>query len=186
MDYTDFFKKCDDVIKVLRSDLSKIRTGRANTSLIEDLQVEAYSSKMPISHLATITISDAHTIIISPWDKDKKIFDSIVTAIQKSDLGINPIIDNDAIRLNIPPITEERRKELVKLVEKYAENARISIRNIRRNIFSTLDKAKKEEKLPDDFVNKQEKDIENKIKEYIQDIDEIITTKKNELLSIVK
>lgn len=185
MNQDNLIQKCEDVIKNFRNEINKVRAGRANPSLFENIFVDVYETKMPISHIASITAPDANTVIITPWDKDKKILDSIVNSILKSDIGINPIVDENCIRLNVPPLTEERRKELVKLIDKFAETSRVGIRNIRRNALSDLNKMKIDEKLPDDYVNNQEKEIEAIIKKYLQIIEEVLSKKKKEILGFV-
>jgi ribosome recycling factor len=162
--------------------LKTIRTGRANPALVENLEVNAYGSKMPLMQLATISVPEPRLISISAWDKD--IVPAIVEAIKKSDLNLNPTVDTTLIKLNIPPMTEERRKELIKLVGKYAEDAKIVLRNIRQEFRDSLKKREKDEKIPENEVKNEESKLEAEMKVFNEKIDEIAENKSKELMTI--
>ena len=167
-------------IQHLVEDLGKIRTGRANPDLVTGINVDYYGAKTPLQQLATINIPDPKLIVVQPFDKNS--IQDIDKAIQNEDLGLNPSIDGDVIRIPIPPLSEERRKELIKVASNSAEDAKISIRSNRRN---GIDNVTKELK---DSSSDEVKRIENKIQEitdlYVTKIDEIIAVKQNELLEV--
>ena len=167
-------------IQHLVDDLGKIRTGRANPDLVTGINVDYYGAKTPLQQLATINIPDPKLIVVQPFDKNS--IQDIDKAIQNEDLGLNPSIDGDVIRIPIPPLSEERRKELIKVASKSAEDAKISIRSHRRNGIDNISKEM------NDASSDEVKRIENKIQEitdlYVKKIDEIISVKQNELLEV--
>ena len=167
-------------IQHLVEDLGKIRTGRANPDLVTGINVDYYGAKTPLQQLATINIPDPKLIVVQPFDKNS--IQDIDKAIQNEDLGLNPSIDGDVIRIPIPPLSEERRKELIKVASKSAEDAKISIRSHRRNGIDNISKEM------NDASSDEVKRIENKIQEitdlYVTKIDEIIAVKQNELLEV--
>ncbi len=167
-------------IQHLVDDLGKIRTGRANPDLVTGINVDYYGAKTPLQQLATINIPDPKLIVVQPFDKNS--IQDIDKAIQNEDLGLNPSIDGDVIRIPIPPLSEERRKELIKVASKSAEDAKISIRSHRRNGIDNISKEM------NDASSDEVKRIENKIQEitdlYVTKIDEIIAVKQNELLEV--
>ncbi|MCF8085486.1 MAG: ribosome recycling factor [Desulfohalobiaceae bacterium] len=181
----DVFQDCrermDKALQTLGRDFGKLRTGRASTTLVEDVQVDYYQMPTPLNQLASISIPDSRTIVIQPWDKSS--IGNVEKAIMKSELGLNPINDGKMIRINIPPLTEERRKELAKVAKKYTEDTKVAIRNIRREANDTLKKRKNNkdisedemhsgqeeiQKITDEFVNKAEKAREEKEKEIME------------------
>ncbi len=167
-------------INHLVDDLSKIRTGRANPDLVSGINVDYYGTQTPLQQLATINIPDPKLIVIQPFDKNS--IQEIDKAIQNEDIGVNPSIDGDVIRIPIPPLSEERRKELIKVASKSGEEAKISIRSHRRN---GIDNASKQ--LTDassDDVKRIENKIQNITDEYVKKIDEILSVKQNELLEV--
>lgn len=181
----DVFQDCrermEKAIETLQKDFSKLRTGRASTTLVEDVQVDYYQMPTPLNQLASISIPDSRTILIQPWDKSS--IGNVEKAIMKSELGLNPINDGKTIRINIPPLTEERRKELAKIAKKYTEDTKVAIRNIRREANDALKKRKNNkeiseddmysgqeevQKITDEFVSKAEKAREDKEKEIME------------------
>ncbi len=175
-------KRMEKSVKAFQSEIARVRTGRASVALLDGIKVDYYGSSMPINQLATITVAEARTIIIQPWDPSA--IKAIEKAIQKSDLGLTPIDDGKVIRISIPPLTEERRKELVKVVRKMAEEARVAIRNIRRDILDDLKKMKKNGEISeDDFYRVQDK-IQKVTDEHIKKIDEILETKQKEIMTL--
>lgn len=182
MTIAEFKQKASKAIEHFEETLRTVRTGRANPSLVENLEVDAYGSKMPLMQLASISAPEPRMISISVWDKD--VVNNIVEAIKKSDLNLNPTVDTTLIRLNIPAMTEERRKELVKLVGKYAEDTKISLRNIRREFMDDLKKREKDLKLPENEVKSEENKVDTEIKSFNDQVDKIAGEKEKELMTI--
>ena len=172
--------RMEKVIEHLKKELQGVRTGRAHPALVEDIKVEYYSTQTPISQLATISIPDARQILISPWDKTA--IKSVEKAIQASQLGINPQVDGDNIRLVIPELTGERRVELSKLVRKYAEEARVAVRNIRREGNDIYKKMEKNGDIGEDQMHDYIDDVQELTQEFIKKIDEISEMKEKEIL----
>jgi len=167
-------------IKALERDLSKIRTGRASVALVEEITVEYYGSPTPLNQLASISVPDSRLITIQPWDPSA--LSAIEKAILKSNIGLTPSNDGKRICINIPPLTEERRKELVKLVKKIGEEAKVSIRNLRRKANDILKKMKKNKEISeDDFYQGQEK-IQKITDEFIVKVEGILSKKEDEIM----
>jgi len=175
-------KKMEKRVKAFKEELSHIRTSRASISLLEGIKVDCYGTKMPITQLATINIIEGKMIVIQPWDVN--LVKEMEKAIQKSDLGINPTSDGKTIKLVIPPLTEERRKELTKVVGKLAEEARIAIRNIRRDILDKFKTAKKKGEISEDDYIQLEKKVQKITDEHIKKIDELLKEKEKEILTV--
>ena len=174
--------KMDKSIQSLKKDLSTLRTGRANASMLDIIKVDVYGQLMPIDQLATISVPEARLISIQVWDKGNvSVIDS---AIQKSELGINPQIDGQIIRLRIPDLTEERRKELIKILKNMGEKGKVSIRNIRREANEDLKKKLKEKKISEDENKLFEKNIQKITDDNIKNIETILTDKEKEILQI--
>lgn len=161
-------------------ELGNVRTGRASASLFEKVSVSAYGSQMPLNQTAGIRALDAQTVVIEPWDKS--IMHDIEKALQASDLGINPVNDGTVIRVSFPPLTEERRKELVKLCKNYGEEARVATRNIRREANQKLDKISKE--YSEDEIRRAEEDIQKTTDAAIKKIDETLKAKETEVMAV--
>jgi len=172
--------RMEKVIEHLKKELQGVRTGRAHPALVEDIKVEYYGTQTPISQLATISIPDARQILISPWDKTA--IKTVEKAIQASQLGINPQVDGDNIRLVIPELTGERRVELSKLVRKYAEEARVAVRNIRREGNDIYKKMEKNGDISEDQMHDYIDDVQELTHEFIKKIDEISEMKEKEIL----
>jgi len=164
-----------------KTQIEKIRTGRASASLIDGVMVDAYGSSTPIGQTANVSSPDARSIIIQPWDRS--LLEAIEKAIQTADLGFNPQNDGTIIRINVPPLTEERRKEFVKMAKKYAEDGKIAVRNIRRDNNELLRKAEKSKELSEDFRKQGEEEIQEITNGFIKNIDELASNKEKELLS---
>ncbi len=175
-------KEFDKVIEFFKNEAAKIRSGRANPDLISDIQVSAYESIMPLNQLANITISDATLLVVQPWDKS--LFDAIEKAIRESDLGINPQRDGDIIRLPLPSLTQERREEYVKILKQKAEEARISIRQVRKEALLDLDSRGESGDLSEDDVKRMEKELQKKVDDANARIEEITQKKEQELMSV--
>lgn len=178
----DCKEKMEKAIKNLEKDFSKLRTGRASTSLVEDLVVDYYNTPTPLNQLASISIPDSRTIAIQPWDKSS--IGNVEKAIMKSDLGLNPTNDGKMIRINIPPLTEERRKELVKVAKKYIEDTKIAIRNIRREAKDTLKKMKKDKDISEDEMYRAQEEIQKITDNFVSQTDELLSEKQKEIMEI--
>ena len=178
----DVIKKMNLTLTYFEKELSSLRTSRANPSMLDNLTVDSYGSKMPVSQLGNISVIDPTTITIQVWDSN--MVKAIESAISDSNLGINPQIDGQLIRLPIPKLSEERRKELSKIASEYAENSKIAIRNIRRETIEINKKDKKESKLSEDDLKKIINDIQKITDDNIKKIDEILNQKKNDILKV--
>ena len=163
-------------------ELSKIRTGRASTALLDTVKVDAYGSQSPINQVANVTVPDAHTIAIQPWDKG--MMGSIEKGILAANLGLTPSNDGTVIRVPIPPLTEERRKEIVKLVKKLGEESKVSIRNVRRDAMEHLKKAEKADHFSEDDRKRGEDDVQKKTDGRVKEIDGIIASKEKEVMAV--
>lgn len=182
----DLKKKATDrmnnAINSLKKDLASIRTGRASLAILDGIFVDYYGTLTPLSQVATLGIPDSRQIAIQPWEQ--KIIPAIEKAILKSDLGLTPINDGRLIRINIPPLTEERRKQLVKVVKKKAEETRIIVRNIRRDINDELKKEEKEKRISEDEVRKIQGEIQKITDSFISKIEETILQKEKEIMEV--
>ncbi|MBE7053494.1 MAG: ribosome recycling factor [Ruminococcaceae bacterium] len=180
--YEQFETKMQKSIAALDSDLNTLRAGRANPAVLDKISVEYYGVASPIAQVASIAVPDARTIIIQPWDAS--IVSEIEKAIQKSELGLNPQNDGKSIRLNFPPLTEERRKEIVKEVGKKGENAKVAVRSIRRDAMDFYKNQKKNSEITEDDLKGIEKDIQTLTDKYIKEIDDTCAKKEKEILSV--
>ncbi len=175
-------EKMDKALEVYKHDLATIRTGRASLSLIEGITVDYYGTQTPLNQVATLSVPDPKTITIQPWEQ--RIIPDIEKAILQSDLGITPTNDGKVIRLNIPPLTEERRKQLVKVVRKRAEEARVAIRNIRREFNEELKKMEKNKEISEDQLKKDLDEVQKVTDEHIKKVDKILESKENEIMEV--
>ena len=174
--------KMDKTIQSFKKDLSSLRTGRANASMLDMVKVDVYGQIMPINQLASISVPEARLISIQVWDQGNvKLVDA---AIQKSDLGVNPQIDGSTLRIRIPDLTEERRKDLIKVLKNIAEKNKVSIRNIRREANDDLKKLTKEKKISEDENKIFEKNIQKATDEHIANIEKILSEKEKEILQV--
>ena len=181
-DYKEFTDRMKRTTEVLTAQLAAVRAGRANAGVLDPIQVEYYGQPTPIQQLATVSVPDPRTLMIQPWDASA--LKSIEKAIQASELGINPQNDGRAIRLVFPPLTEERRKELVKQVKKYGEESKVAVRNIRRDAIDKFKKQQKKSEITEDDYKDVEKDIQKLTDDYIKEIDKICEKKDKELSEI--
>jgi len=163
-------------------ELSGVRTGRANPALLNTVKVDSYGSLMPIEHVASVTVSDATTLTISPWDKGQ--LQEIEKAIQNSNLGLNPSNDGVVIRISLPKLTEERRKELVKLINQMAENAKIAVRNVRETINKELKKAEDDGDIREDDLKIGQKKLQEEVDRYNKEIKEHTDKKEKEVMTV--
>lgn len=169
-------------IDALRRELVSLRAGRANPSLLDKISVEYYGALTPINQLATITVPEARLLVIQPFDKTS--IGNIEKAIQKSDLGLTPTNDGSVIRIAIPALTEERRKELVKLVKKYAEEAKVAVRNVRRDVNDDLKKIQKDGELTEDELRRSTDEVQKLTDKYISEIDAVAENKEKEIMEV--
>ncbi len=178
----EYSSKMDKSIQSLKKDISTLRTGRANSSMLDIIKVDVYGQMMPIEQLGTISVPEARLISIQVWDKaNLPLIDS---AIQKSDIGINPQIDGQIIRLRIPDLTEERRKDLIKILKNMGEKSKVSIRNIRREANEDLKKKLKDKSISEDNNKTFEKNIQKLTDTNIDKIDKILAEKEKEIIQI--
>jgi ribosome recycling factor len=169
-------------IEALKKDFASIRTGRASLALLDGIMVNYYDALTPLQQLASLSIPESRQIAVQPWDQ--KVIPDIEKAILKSDLGLTPTNDGKMIRINIPPLTEERRKLLVKMVRKKAEEAKVAIRNIRRDTNEELKKLEKEKHVSEDVVKKSQEEIQKVTDSYIAKVDEVLANKEKEIMEV--
>ena len=182
VDFKEFERRMGKAVDHLGEEFDAVRAGRANAKVLDRICVEYYGSETPLNGVATISSPDARTLVISPWDT--KLLKDIAKAIQTSDLGINPQNDGRVIRLVFPQLTEERRKELAKQVKKYAEDAKVAMRNIRRDGMDYVKKLKKNNEITEDDQKKAEKDLQTLLDKYIKKVDDALAAKEKELMAI--
>ena len=182
VDFTEFSKKMDKTLTHLAEDFDAVRAGRANPKVLDRITVEYYGQETALNGVATISSPDARSLVIQPWDTS--LLKEIQKAIQLSDLGITPQNDGKVIRLIFPQLTEERRKELTKQVKKYAEDAKVAMRNVRRDGMDYVKKLKKNNEITEDDQKKAEKDLQDMLDKYTKKVDEALAAKEKELMAI--
>jgi len=175
-------QKMQKSIETLKSDLGKVRTGRAHTGLLDHIKIDYYGTPTPINQIANVSLIDARTIGVTPWEK--KLGGQIEKAIRDSDLGLNPVAMGDIVRVPMPPLTEERRKDLIKVVRGEAEAARIAIRNVRRDANTQLKDLLKDKKVAEDDERRGQEDVQKLTDRYIADVDKTLAAKEAELLAV--
>lgn len=172
----------EKAIDALKKELAKVRTGRASTSLLDAVRVDYYGTPTPINQVGTLTVPEPRLITIQPWEKN--LIPEIEKAILKSDLGLNPSSDGQLVRIVIPPLTEDRRKEMVKMAKRMAEDAKIAIRNVRRDANENLKKLEKEKEISEDDLKRGEKEIQDGTDGFVKSVDEIVAAKEKEVMEI--
>jgi ribosome recycling factor len=175
-------QKMQKSIETLKADLAKVRTGRAHTGILDHVMVEYYGNPTNLTQVANVTLIDARTIGVQPWEK--KMIAVIEKAIRESDLGLNPSTQGDMIRVPTPPLTEERRKEMVKLVKSEAEDAKIAIRNIRRDANEALKKLLKEKACSEDDERRAQDDVQKLTDRFVIEVDKLVAEKEKEVLTV--
>lgn len=184
--YDDILKKArggmDKAIEALKKDFSRVRTGRASTTLLDEIRVDYYGTPTPLNQVGSLTVPEPRMIMVQPWEKN--LLPEIEKAILKSDLGLNPSSDGQLIRIAIPPLTEERRKEMVKMVKRMGEDARIAIRNVRRDSNDALKKKEKEKEISEDDLKRGEKEIQELTDQYVKKVDDLIASKEAEVMEV--
>jgi len=175
-------ERMEKAIGAYQRELATVRAGRANPSLLDKVTVEYYGAQTPLNQIASITVPEARMLLITPYDKTA--LGDIEKAIQKADLGVTPSNDGNIIRITIPPLTEERRKELAKLVKKYSEDAKVAVRNIRRDANDDLKKLEKNGEMTEDELRSSTEDVQKLTDEYVSKIDEITKDKEKEIMEV--
>ena len=174
--------RMNKAIGALERDFGRLRTGRASTSLVEDLKVDYYGTPTPVGQIASVAIPDSRSITIQPWDR--AAFALVEKAILKSDLGLTPVNDGKIIRINIPPLTEDRRKDLVKVARKYGEEAKVAVRNIRRDANDSLKKLEKDKKHSEDEIKKMTEVIQKLTDDFVAKVDQHCKAKEKEIMDM--
>lgn len=175
-------QKMQKSVEALKADLAKVRTGRAHTGLLDHVQVEYYGSMVPVNQVANITLIDARTIGVQPWEKP--MFSKVEKAIRDSDLGLNPSNQGEIIRVPMPPLTEERRRDLIKVIKHEGENARVAVRNLRRDANGHLKEATKQKEISEDDERRGQDDVQKLTDRYIAEIDKLLAHKEQELMQV--
>ena len=174
--------RMDKAVSALREEFSGLRTGRASTALLDQIQVEAYGSTMPLAQCAAVSVPDARSLMVSVWDKGVVV--SVEKAIRSSGLGLNPVMEGQNLRIPIPPLTEDRRRDIAKLAGKYAEQQRIAVRNVRHHAMDDLKKAEKDGAITQDEQRKMHDEVQKFTDEAIKRVDEALKTKEQEIMQV--
>lgn len=175
-------ERMEKAIAALDRDFAKLRTGRATTALVDGIKADYYGTPTPISQMASVAVPDSRTLTIQPWDKGGMA--AVEKAILKSDLGLTPVNDGKIIRITIPPLTEERRKELVKVAKKYAEEAKVAIRNVRRDANDSLKKSEKDKEITEDGLKRATEEVQKLTDKYVGEVDSRSAAKEKEIMEI--
>jgi ribosome recycling factor len=174
--------RMDKTIETLRSELSKVRTGKATTVLLDSIKVDYYGNMVPLNQVGNVSVLDAHTLAITPWEK--QMVQIVDKAILEANLGLNPISDGTNLKIPIPALNEERRKELVKLVRKFGEESKVAIRNIRRDAIDHLKREEKEKKMTEDQLHDAEKEMQKLTDDHIKLVDDTLKHKEKEIMEV--
>jgi ribosome recycling factor len=174
--------KMDKTIEALRHELAGVRTGKATTALLDTVKIDYYGSVTPLKQVANVTVLDVHTLSVTPWDKSQ--LQAIDKAILAADLGLNPISDGTNLKIPIPALTEERRKDFVKLVRKFGEDAKVAVRNVRRDANEHMKKKQKNDKLSEDLLKEYETKVQKLTDDHIELVDEILKHKEKEIMEV--
>jgi len=175
-------KRMDKTIETLKSDFGSLRAGRAHVSLLDGIMVEAYGSMTPLAQVGSVSTPDARTLSVNVWDRS--LAKAVEKAIMEADLGLNPSSDGQLIRIPVPPLSEERRKELIKVAGKYAENAKVAIRNIRRDSMDGIKKLKKDNLISEDEEKRFENDVQKLTDDATKKIDDILSQKEKDIMQV--
>lgn len=174
--------RMESALKSLAHEFGSLRTGRASTSLLDSIQIEAYGSMLPMNQVGNVTAPEARLLSVSVWDKS--MVKAVEKAIRESDMGLNPAVDGQTIRVPIPAPSEERRKEMVKIAHKYAESSKVAVRNVRRDGMDELKKQEKEKKISEDELHTQSDKIQKLTDDFVKKIDEMLVAKEKDILSV--
>lgn len=175
-------EKMDKSLEALRGELAKVRTGKATTALLDTIKVDYYGNLSPLKQVANVTVLDVHTLSVTPWDKT--MVQAIDKAIREANIGLNPMSDGTNLKIPIPPLTQERRKDLVKLVKKFGEESKVAIRNIRRDANEHLKRKQKDEKLSEDDLKHAEQRVQTMTNDHIKMIEDTLVHKEKEVMEV--
>jgi ribosome recycling factor len=178
----DLTKRMDGALATLSKEFGGLRTGRASTNLLDTVQVEAYGAMLPMNQVGNVTAPEARMLMVSVWDKS--MVKAVEKAIRESDMGLNPAVDGQTIRVPIPAPSEERRKEMAKIAHKYAESAKVAVRNVRRDGMDELKKQEKEKKISEDEQRGQSEKVQKLTDDYVKKIDDLLATKEKDIMSV--
>jgi ribosome recycling factor len=178
----DLQKRMEGAIGTLNKEFGGLRTGRASTNLLDTIQIEAYGSMLPMNQVGNVTAPEARMLMVNVWDKS--MVKAVEKAIRESDMGLNPAVDGQTIRVPIPAPSEDRRKEMVKIAHKYAESAKVAVRNVRRDGMDDLKKQEKEKKISEDEHRTQSDKIQKLTDDYVKKIDELMVAKEKDIMSV--
>lgn len=178
----DLTKRMDGAIATLNKEFGSLRTGRASTNLLDTIQIEAYGSMLPMNQVGNVTAPEARMLMVNVWDKG--MVKAVEKAIRESDMGLNPAVDGQTIRVPIPAPSEERRKEMAKIAHKYAEAAKVAVRNVRRDGMDELKKLEKDKKISEDEQRTQSDKVQKLTDDYVKKIDELLVAKEKDIMSV--
>ncbi len=181
-DFADLKRRMDGAISAFKSDIAALRTGRASANVLDPVSVDAYGSKMPLNQVANISVPEPRMITVSIWDKS--MVGAVEKAIRESNLGLNPVTDGSTLRIPLPELNEERRKELVKVAHNYAENGRVAIRHVRRDGMDDLKKAEKDGDISEDEHRMQSDQVQKLTDEMIAEVDRLLSDKETEIMQV--
>jgi len=169
-------------IESFQHEIASVRTGKATTALLDRVRVDAYGQQMPLKQVGNVGVQDAHTLMVQVWDKS--MVSAVEKAIRDASLGLNPAAEGQSIRVSIPPLTEERRKEYVKLTRKYSEDAKVALRNLRREILHGLDKLEKDKEISEDEKNRGKKEADDLVHKYEKQVNDMVAMKEKEIMEV--
>jgi len=175
-------ERMDKAVQALKDEFASLRTGRASSNLLDQIVVDAYGSQMPLNQVGSVSVPDPRSISVSIWDKGLVV--SVEKAIRNSGLGLNPVVEGQNLRIPIPPLTEERRKDLAKVAGKYAEQQKIAVRNVRRDAMDDLKKAEKDSVITEDELKRMEGEVQKLTDEAVKRVDETLKTKEQEIMQV--
>ena len=181
-DLKEYRKRMDGAVSSLKSEFAGLRTGRANAGILDGVMVNAYGSEVPLNTVGSVTVPESRMIMVNVWDKTQ--VQAVDKAIRQSNLGLNPIVDGQSLRIPMPPLTEERRKDLVKVANSYAESAKIAVRNVRRDGMETVKRMEKAKEISEDEQKAHETDIQKATDAVIGEIDQTLETKSAEIMQV--
>lgn len=181
-DLKSYRQRMDGAVSALKTEFSGLRTGRANAALLEGVTVKAYGSEIPLNQVGSVSVPEARMLMVSVWDKTQVA--GVERALRESSLGLNPVVDGQTLRIPLPPLTEERRKDLVKVAGGYAENAKIAVRNVRRDAMDTLKRLEKEGEMSEDEQKAHETDVQKETDTVVALIDEALANKTEEIMQV--
>ena len=178
----DYRKRMDGALDSLRKEFAGLRTGRANAGLLEGIKVNAYGSEMPINQIGSVSVPEPRMLTVSVWDKT--MVGPVEKALRQSHLGLNPVVDGTTLRIPMPPLTEERRRDLTKVAGGYAENAKIAVRNVRRDAMNTLKRLEKDGEMSENEQKAHEKDVQTATDDLVKKIDDALAQKSEEIMQV--